>query len=57
MAGPPVEVQARVNVGVGALSSDVSSNCTEDTVTLPVREIQLVQQKGIFIYCTGSKFC
>ena len=39
MAGPSMEVQVRVNVGVVAFSSDVSWNCTEDTVTFPVREI------------------
>ena len=36
MAGPPVEVQVRVNVGVVAFSSEVSLNCTEDTTTFPV---------------------
>ena len=39
MAGPPVEVQVRVNVGVVALSSELSWNCTEDTTTYPVEEI------------------
>ena len=34
MAGPPVEVQVRVNVGV-AFSADVSWNCMEDTTTSP----------------------
>ena len=39
MAGPPVEVQVRVNVGAVAFSSEVSWNCTEDTTTDPVEEI------------------
>ena len=39
MAGPPVEVQVRVNVGVVAFSSDVSWNCMEETKTFPLEEI------------------
>ena len=39
MAGPPVEVQMRVNVGVVAFSSELSWNCTEDTTIFPVEKI------------------
>ena len=35
MAGPPVEVQVRVNVGVGELSSDVRLKSREITSSLP----------------------
>ena len=40
MAGPPEEVQVRVNTGVSAVSADVSENCTLPTFTVPVYEEQ-----------------
>ena len=39
MAGPPVEVQVRVNVGVVAFSSDVSWNWRDITLGLPSAEL------------------
>ena len=53
MAGPPVEVQVRVKVGVEALSSEVNWNCTEETTTSPVEEnnehLRLFCPKIIFV--------
>ena len=40
MAGPPEEVQVRVNIGVSAVCADVSENCISTMFTPPVYEEQ-----------------
>ena len=50
MAGPPEEVQVRVNIGVSAVSAVVSENCISTMFTPPVYEEQECMVQGAAWY-------